>query len=289
MQQSAERQRSIAFLDEQLRVIDHKRTRLQHALKMCDDCLEGQGLRASLANVELERAVVLTLIGDQSRPAAVSLDALILQKLNCLRLTMERTNVWRVGQRTPPAYWEAEVKRGVLTHLLTLYHAFEDTRPHRPLPAANGTNGAAARLYPWYDEPDATEVDPESDHPARPVALEAQIQAILVRAQYPLEHLEIIIQPDEPLILMGYAHSDDIRECLLSLLLDLDGVQNIVSDIQVVQPQHCPICLAQRDAPSIPSANGRNWLHRRLNRLIGHNGHTGQNGYHGRNGQPSDD
>ncbi len=287
MQQSVERQRSIAFLDEQLRVIDQKRTRLQHALETCGDCLEGQGLRASLANVELERTVVLTLIGDQSRPAAVSLDALILQKLNCLRLTMERTNVWHVGQRTPPAYWEAEVKRGVLTHLLTLYHALEAT--HRPLPAgSNGTNGAAARAYPWYHEPDAAEAV-EGDHPAESVALEAQIQTILARAQYPPEHLEIIIQPDEPLILMGYAHSEDIRECLLGLLLDLDGVENIVSDIQVVQPQHCPICLAQRDAPSMPSAYGHNWLHRRLIRLIGRNGHTGRNGQHGRNGQSSDD
>jgi hypothetical protein len=269
-----------AFLRDQLDQLEHKMARLHDALDASGDHLEAEGVKRLLTSAEREREVLGDLVDRQTDGAAVSLDALILQQIARFRRAAQRANSWRIGQHTPSEYWDAEVKATFLTKLLGLYHAYHASRsyyqPAPSAPASGEVDSEDVRLYPWYFAPSepSHEAHHEDVNPPNaagvpeslgvrdlPDALAQQIQSILEKCLYPRDHLNFIIQPDDPLIVTGYAHSAEIREYLLDLIMDLDGVQEVLADIKVVDPVTCPACLAsntaQRDRAAGPANEER--------------------------------
>jgi hypothetical protein len=43
-------------------------------------------------------------------------------------------------------------------------------------------------------------------------------------------------------IITGYAHSDEEREHIISTIREIDGMREMVLDLKVTEPEHCPIC-----------------------------------------------
>jgi hypothetical protein len=209
-------QRDMDFLSEQMNDVDHKIARLQTALERCEEDLETDGLQASLHSAELERDLVHDLVMRQAdRQTDRSLDTLIMQQLDHYRREANRLSQrWQRGQPTPPAYWEAEARQAFLSELLSRYHAFQNERPSQA--ATPDTDEPAAKPeFPWFD-PSARASDESRPDAA---ALRESVYAALRRSGYPVNHVEVIVQPGEQVIVTGYAHSRAERERILETIV----------------------------------------------------------------------
>ncbi|RPJ00758.1 MAG: hypothetical protein EHM39_04380, partial [Chloroflexi bacterium] len=71
----------IGFLNHQMNELDDKLARLQNALDGCDDCLEANGLQATLHNVEIEHMLLQDLLMSQLNAQTLSLDVAIMQRV----------------------------------------------------------------------------------------------------------------------------------------------------------------------------------------------------------------
>ncbi len=259
--------KSASFLHDQLLQAGHKIARLRSALETCNECLEAQTLRTALANAELERSLLHDLLNQQTNDQAVSLEALILQQIACLQRAAQRANRWQAGQRTPPAYWEAEVKRAFLSTLLSHYHSYHPPQssdiPEEQQPATatdqgdttqynNGLHHNGQRhngqrhngqrtdnAYPWYSTPNGFTPGTAGSH-TLPDGLDQQIRDMLDHYHIPHNHLTIIVQPHDPLIVTGYVHTTEDYERIVSELVKL--VPELLTDIKIVEADHCPAC-----------------------------------------------
>jgi hypothetical protein len=258
------------FLREQLGVVEHKIARLRNARDGCHDCMEAESLARMLHAAELEREVVQDLIACQDCEQALSLDAVLMQRLSrCKKQVANLSHGWRRGRPSPPGYWEAESRCGILTNLLRRYHAWHSGRPYYPTesardaglsagqvaadlrkPLLDPTHGGQVRMHPWFiPSPNGTGDSPidgiGNDAQNEQVYHEALEQAILDALDdidFPEEHLEIIVQPKGFVIVKGYAHSEEQAEEAADTIMEVDGIEDLLIDIQPVAEARCPVC-----------------------------------------------
>ena len=244
MSWQTDHEQAVEFLRDQMNDVDSKITRLENAVDSCEECLELNGLQASLHNVELERAILNDLLMNQVAERAVSLDALILRQAEQYRQEANRmAQHWHRGQQTPPDYWDAEVQQAYLTELLGRYHAYHEGRPYY---AAKATPIEEEETFPWYTEP----VRESQQSTAEANTIREDIFSALRRHGHPFDHLTITVNPGGQVMVTGYAHDDDEREDVLRSIMDVESVTELVTDIKIVDEAHCPICN--------PDANRRN-------------------------------
>jgi hypothetical protein len=235
----------IGFLNHQMNELDEKLARLQSALDSCEDCLEANGLRATLHNAEIEHSLLQELLMSQLNAQTLSLDTAIIQRVEQLRREANRlAQHWQRGRETPPAYWDVEVKQSFLTDLLSRFHAYEDSRPvdQEPNPIAPEDEIQTGTAFPWFVTP------PASDQPAAPATnrLREEIFSALRRNGLPFDHMELFVEANGQVIVIGYAHDDDERKRILRAITDVEGVSQTVADVKVVDPAACPVCNARK-------------------------------------------
>jgi hypothetical protein len=233
----------VAFLRAQMNELDSKVIRLQGALESCEECLEVNGLQASLHNIELERHLLNELLMNQLDAGALSLDALIMRAAEQYRREANRlAQHWQRGQQTPSAYWDAELRQSFLTELLSRYHARQDGRPYYVSGSQSDVSPddqtRRESIFPWFSEP-VQGGQPSTDEAN---ALRADIFSVLRRNDCPFDHLHVTIQPGGQVMVTGYAHGDDEREQILQIITRVEGVRQVLSDVKVVDPANCPIC-----------------------------------------------
>jgi hypothetical protein len=243
MSWQVDRDLAVAFLRAQMNELDSRITRLQSALENCEECLEADGLQASLQNIELERHLLNELLMHQLGDDAVSLDALIMREAEQSRRESNRlAQNWQRGQQTPSAYWDAELRQSFLNELLSRYHAWQNGRPYYAAGSpSNGYLGDRTRRgpsFPWFAAP-VTGDQPSMDEAN---TFREAIFSDLRRNGYPFDHLHIIIQPGGQVMVTGYAHDDYEREQILQIITKVESVRQVLSDVKVVDPAHCPIC-----------------------------------------------
>lgn len=265
MNRPLEYQRELEFLQEQAKETGHKQARLQEALNACTDCLESDGLRTMLHSVQLENDVLQDLLKHLSASSAVSLEAVIIQHVERSRQrAAQLAGHWQRGHPTPAGYWDAENQRSFLLETLSRYHAWSSAQAGRttaPQETPNGivkkaANGSVQngqnRFHPWLDA---------GEHPANNVQafddLHQRIDDALARLNVPERHLDVIVQPQGVVIVTGQAHSAEDRENVLSMIMDVDGVWQVVSDVKVVAEAECPICHPPEKSAKEAPANGR--------------------------------
>ncbi len=257
----------LAFLREQMRHVDQKITRINHALAVCDGGTEGKGLQSSLHNAQIERDVLIDLLQEHLDRESVSLDTLIMQRSDkCRREEARLAQHWHRGRPTPSGYWDAEIERAALSDLLRRYHAWHAGRPYYAEPslvgsgnghgAPNGKNGKSGEqemeyVHPWYIAPSRRPkpvATPEYHEPKKarshdPLeAIRETLAEALEKDGYPANHLDMIVQPDGQVIVTGYAHSEEQRINALTAIIMVDDVLELLTDIKVVEPEDCPIC-----------------------------------------------
>lgn len=266
-QHTAEGERELAFLREQLSEAEHKVARLQHAVDTCQRCLEAEGLAKMLTAAQAERRLLTELIAFQSSEQALSLDTVLLYSARHFEQQSSHLGRnWGRGRPIPPDYWEAEGKRAFVKDLLRRYHAWRADRPYYPdiAPAANnhtrtaGTPGAAVQrsaqgsgvTHPWFVETSAAagsgsqngyDSGPEQDEKSLD-ALEEQIHSALRRVGFPDDHLRIIVQPRGFVIVTGYAHDAGQRALAVRTLEHVEGIHDLLTDIQIMDATRCPAC-----------------------------------------------
>ena len=257
------RNRERGFLHEQASQVAHKITRFENALEICNECLEAEGLRRMLEGAYLERTLLDELLIAQNASDALALEAIILQRIECFQKQARRlSHNWRRGKPTPPGYWEAQQKQHFMEALLRELHAWRDGRPLYA--TANGRNGAVpssrkplpdpthfGRVYnhPWFlagrdtrngAASTAEEKNPEPEPEPRPHLSECEIETVheliehaLDEIDFEADQLDIIVESDRRVILTGYAPSEDAREEVINTILQLDDVEEIISDIKI--------------------------------------------------------
>jgi hypothetical protein len=142
-----------------------------------------------------------------------------------------------------------EVKQSFLTDLLSHFHAYEGHRPinQEPEEIAADHNGAPVNetLFPWFIAP------PEADHAPTPEAnrIREEIYSALRRSGLPFDHLELFVEANGQVIVIGYAHDEDERKHILRAITDVEGVSQAVADMKVVDPAACPICNNRQPQP----------------------------------------
>ncbi len=235
----------IGFLNHQMNELDQKMARLQSALDGCEDCLEANGLQASLHNAEIEHDQLQDLLMSQLNAQTLSLDTAIMQRVEHLRREANRlAQRWQRGRETPPAYWDVEVKQSFLTDLLSHFHAYEDSRPvnQEPEKLAAEDESRTETEFPWFITP------PESDQPATPATnrLREEIFSALRRNGLAFDHLELFAEANGQVIVIGYTHDEDERKRILRTITDVEGVSQTVADVKVVDPAACPVCNARK-------------------------------------------
>lgn len=260
-------QRAVDFLRAEMDVIDLKIARVQSALDAAEDRLERTGLEAMLYTLSLEREVIHSLIMCQVDDDALSLEAQIMQRIECAESRLQQSPRWRRGQRTPADYWDAQIQRNKLNKLLAYFHAWPYDHPHEEHVAMGphdatiaGTNISA---HPWYTTAEVIEARKNGSRRRRSSGysrsaemLFEDVVAALDAAGVAGDHLEIITEPLGNVIVTGYAHSTDEHDRVLNTLLDVDGVFEVIEDIKIVEPDDCPICRA--NGPAISGAHRRN-------------------------------
>lgn len=270
-------ERELDFLQHQLTVVEHQITRTQDALNNCAECAEGEGLERMLHAAELERAVLQDLLAHQRTARALSLDALIMQKVACAqRLKTRLSHNWRRGRPTPTGYWEAQSTHLFLNQLLRDFHAWRQGRPvyagvnggangrgeatarngstgsrppaiqHRPDPTASLTE---VHNHPWYvvTRPDASangahEAAPAPDHERQDPLdqLQRAIYAALAAHCFEPDYFDVTAQPDGVVLLKGYVHNADERDDVLAVIMELDAVQEVLADLKILGPGETP-------------------------------------------------
>jgi hypothetical protein len=269
---ASELEQERAFLQEELAQAEHKVTRLEHAISACQGCLEADGLAAMMHSAQLEQEILRDLIAHQAAEDALSLDTLILQQIKHFKLEAARlAHDWHRGHPTPAGYWEAESKQAFLTTLLRRFHAWHAGRPYyadaQPPSAASSDGSARAAkpepdlsptkggvyLHPWYisaasgsGQHQGEGLPGGNDSDLGPLdALRHAIYAMLSAQRFPEHHLEIIAEPGGTVMVKGHAHSEEERSRIMATIGGVPGVQEMLVDIAVTVPQHCPICAAQ--------------------------------------------
>jgi hypothetical protein len=236
MSWQTDHERAVEFLRDQMNDVDTKITRLESAVNSCEECLELNGLQASLHNIELEREILNELLMIQVTDHSLSLDVLIMRQAEQYRQEANRmAQHWHRGQQTPPDYWDAEVQQAYLTELLGRYHAYHEGRPYYPR-----TQGpeAGEEIFPWYTEP-VPEPQQSTDEAN---SIREDIFSALRRHSHPFDHLKITVNPGGQVMVTGYAHDDDEREDILRSIMDVASVTELVTDIKITDEAHCPIC-----------------------------------------------
>ncbi|HVO70881.1 MAG TPA: hypothetical protein VMT24_12595, partial [Aggregatilineaceae bacterium] len=235
----------LAFLHEQLDEVERKIARLESGLQTSADSLETQGLKKTLDNAQLERAILDDLVADKADSDAVSLDAMLMQHGNRYQQQVMRlVGNWHRGRTISPDYWEAETKRAFCADLLRLYHAWRtehssstgdlerhEVRPHNAPPSRQQTPSVPGYAHPWYG-PASKEADQESAeaHPGTGAtneeltALRGAFVEALRQKGYPDHHLEIVVQPEGQVIATGYAHSAEQHELAMQTIMAVKGV-----------------------------------------------------------------
>lgn len=259
---------AVAFLQAAINAGDRTIARLQEAIDHANDDLEAKGLRSMLQVAQTGQDVIHDLLMEQLGSDALSLQASILARQErCQQQLRRAAHNWRRGQRTPPAYWEAETCRAVLTDLLRSYQDWLEGRPVYPdLPvlhpstlvteadiAPEETSGYA---FPWYNDVlpgngangnarTAQEAGPPPSD-GRYAALREALDDYHCRA----DHLALIAETEGQVIVTGYVHSDEeLRDCL-DALLSVEGIFEVLQDVRVVAPEHCPVCHPAQPAAS---------------------------------------
>lgn len=260
------------FLYEQMIQLASKIARLENARATCRDSLEAEGIDRLLHAARLEKATLADLIDSQLREDAPPLSGLIMAEVDRYKAEARKQAAnWRRGQPTPPAYWDAEARQGILTDLLRRLHAWRAGRPYyaeagRSGPAHQNGVGvtvpkpAHARkheIHPWYvSSPGGSSggirVPPGTHANGSAVdILRARLYAALHNAGFPDEHVEILVQSDGLVIVTGYAHDDEQAENAIQMMAGFPGVWRVLADIKVTSPQNCPACRAQ-EQPRAP-------------------------------------
>ncbi len=272
-QENLKRER--AFLREQLTMLDHHLTRLEDALDACGDCMEQEGLERMLHAARIERDVLSELLDELHGERALSLETAIMQRSQAARRTAARqSHNWRRGRPTPPGYWEAESRYTFLGRLLRNYHAWhagrttyagtaapagDGAKAARPLP--DPTHFGTVYSHPWYvaggngeqgnGNGNGKQNGQRSVSPVTPLDLEALREAVfeeLAEIDLPTEHVDVIIQEDGLAIITGYAHSEEQREAALQAIIEIDDIDEELSDIKVVPAATCSACHPERAA-----------------------------------------
>ena len=252
---------AVDFLREQMNEIDHKIARLEAGAETCEDCLESESLQRMLNAAETERDLLHDLLTRQRSGEAVSLEAAIIEHTHRAGHEAELLRShWRRGQPTPPAYWEMEIRQAFYAEMLRRWHVWEQEGPHHTYPHSTaalqfvtGPDGAPVYNHPWYPPPKGTgngnhHNGPETHKEDPLAALEARIVAALHAAHLPDDHLTITVQPGGEVLLTGYVHTADDREAIIVLLMSLDGVWELLVDLQITDEAHCPVC-----HPAVPA------------------------------------
>jgi hypothetical protein len=262
---ASELQQERAFLQEELAQAEHKVTRLEDAVNACQGCLEASGLAAMLHTAQVEQELLRDLIAHQAGEDALSLDTLIMQQIKHFKQEAARlAHDWHRGHPTPAGYWEAESKQAFLTTLLRRFHAWHAGQPPYAAQSDGSTSAAkpepdlsppdaGAYLHPWYvaaargsGHHQGEGLPAGNDHDLGPLdALRHAIYAVLSTQRFPANHLEIIAEPGGTVMVKGYAHSEEERSRIIATIGGVPGVQEMLVDIAVTVPQHCPICAAQ--------------------------------------------
>jgi hypothetical protein len=271
------------FLRHEIEDLDHKIAHLRHGLETCDDYLETDGLQHMLDAALIEHDLVNGLLRSQSGPGALSLDCAIIQQIAGYRQRASRlSHGWRRGHPIPESYWEAQTRYLALERLLRRLHAVRAGRPvygdrmraaswrdyAMPRPLPDPTRGADSHSHPWL----LAGWDAESEHDnhralARTIedldALAAKVGDTLDEARIPRDHLDVIIEPGGQAIVTGHVHSEDEHQRVIDVILLLDQIDEVISDIKVVTPETCPAChpeLYREDdvtGNTAPRPNGR--------------------------------
>ncbi len=241
----------LAFLREQVNAADLKIGRLESALEACESELEARGVRALLDSAHLEREVLNELVMGQVKADAVSLEAAILElRQQTQRAVSAQSQRWQHGHPTPSAYWEQQVRQAFLSELLGRYRAWKEGRPYYDYaPADSGeasTFPEPGYALPWYP---STSQAGEQSLPSSPVTppptAEILVEA-LERAGCRPDHLTVIAEPDGFVLATGYAHSVAEREQCTQVLAGVEGVQELLTGIVIVDGARCPVCHNQR-------------------------------------------
>lgn len=270
-------ERGEAFLREQLSAVEHKIARFIGALKGCQNNMESESLERMSHAAKIERDLLLTLIEQQAGDTALSLDALLMQRLNTSkRQAAELSQGWQRGRPSPSGYWEAESRCGILANLLRRYHAWRSGRAFYP--AANDTDasktapplasprllldpthGGQVHMHPWYIPAPAESAlrreESPADNGAGELAFLDSLKDDLIEALhkigFPEEHVELILQPGGFVIVKGYAHAEEQAKEAIETILQNDFVSELLSDIKVTDPARCPVCYppVTKDAP----------------------------------------
>jgi hypothetical protein len=244
----------VSFLREQMNEVDRKIARLESGAANCEDCLESESLERMLSAAQTERDQLHELLMHQLSGGAVSLEAALIEHGRRAHREAELLGSnWRRGQSTPPAYWENETKQAFYAELLRRWHVWEQDGPRHGYPAANATvqqlvsgpDGAPIYSHPWYLPPNGAgngNHTQETHHEDLLAALQAEIVTALREEHLPDDHLTITVQPGGEVLLTGYAHSAQEREAIILLLMGLNGVWELLVDLQIVDEAHCPVC-----------------------------------------------
>lgn len=244
-------QRTVDFLRAEMNVIDLKIARVQSALAATDDRLEHAGLEATLHTLNVEREVVHNLIMCQVDDDALSLEAQIMQRIECAESRLQQSPRWRRGRRTPADYWDAQIRRNKLNRLMTHFHSWPYDHPHEEHvemgPHDATIAGTDINAHPWYITAEVVEERKNgngrrSGYSRSAEMLFEDVTAALDAVGVAREHLEIITEPLGNVIVTGYAHSADEHDQMLNTLLDVDGVFEVIEDIKIVEPDDCPVC-----------------------------------------------
>ena len=229
----------IAFLQEQLQTAQRKVDRVRQACLAAGNPPGDSGMQAMLRAAQGQCDLINDLLtAHQKGEGKWSLESLILCKLkqHSRQAAAQHAHNWRRGSPTPPAYWDAEVTRSMLSSLLSRYHTWRREVPNDVDVAFVNRprfSGRQPLAFPWY----AGEDDPtESQGPNRPApeALERTIGDLFQQNGHAGRDLHVIAQADGWVLIFGAVYDQADKNAVLALVENVPGVKRILSFLRIV-------------------------------------------------------
>jgi len=221
------------FLQQQLEQLEIKLARLQNARESSDGELEAKTMDASLNAAHQQYQLLQDLLAQQQADNAPELDTVIEQQIRSVKRTLEQASQgWHKGKGVPEAYWEAQHQQAFLIELRQEYHQRND--PAAPVIEKN-TPDDLSPGNPW-------DVSQRSSGHVTADDILDRIKPILHNKGLPPDHLHVVVEHERTVALTGIVHDQADLERISQAILAIEGVVEVLTDVETVNAEDCPIC-----------------------------------------------
>ncbi|HEX3053018.1 MAG TPA: hypothetical protein VHP83_20335 [Aggregatilineaceae bacterium] len=227
------------FLQQQLEQFEIKLTRLQNARESSDGDMEAKTMDANLHTAHQQYQLLQALLDQQQADDAPELDTVLEQQIRSVKRTLEQASQgWHKGKGVPAAYWEAQQQQAFLIELRQDYHQWND--PAAPAVEKSSPDDLSPG-NPW-------DVSQRISSHLTADDIVDRIAPILHTKGLPPDHLHIVVEHERTVAITGIVHDQADLDWVSKAILAVEGVSEVLTDVETIHADNCPICRARGSA-----------------------------------------